>query len=446
MRTSIPLSVFLSLFLAGCVDITQPVSPERETFSRSDDYDYQLSGLSGASTHIITLTETGFVWPATNPGADTALLEISVHSSRGNYPAIEVRAGGINTVQYFERGGKGLRYLDLSPFLNGSIEPGAYIELNGSGAKWNFEITALLTFTNPAMTGRRVLVVAPHPDDAEIAAYGVYKSSHADVVTITAGDAGGANFAALWPIAEEQYRAKGRIRTIDSLTVPLLAGLKTEAVRNLGYYDGTLRRLWTERPRWVAPRRAKLKDHGYFRRFNFDAELRDRKFVSSWQALVADLVRELEKVQPDSIVVPHPQLERSVDHQFAAIALFEALNIWGKDCEILLYTNHGIGNEAFPLGPRDGMTGLPAWRGGNLHLTGIYSHPLSEEDQRRKFIALEAMHDLRPFDLRDGKDVAEIPVTEDYFRRGPRPNEIFFVTDVRGAQMIRNEFIDELRR
>ena len=35
----------------------------------------------------------------------------------------------------------------------------------------------------------RVLVVAPHPDDAEIAAFGFYADTRAMVVTVTAGDA-----------------------------------------------------------------------------------------------------------------------------------------------------------------------------------------------------------------------------------------------------------------
>ena len=152
---------------------------------------------------------------------------------------------------------------------------------------------------------------------------------------------------------------------------------------------------------------------------------------------------ELERVQPDTVVAPHPRLDRHLDHQFASIALFEALAQWGRECDILLYTNHAIGNEAFPLGPRDGMTGLPAWNGEGLHLRRLFSHQLTVEDQRRKLVALEAMHDLRPFDLRDGNDVSQVSLLYDYFRRGARPNEIFLVTDLDGARAIYEEFLGE---
>ncbi|GIT22101.1 MAG: hypothetical protein CM1200mP40_17830 [Gammaproteobacteria bacterium] len=200
----------------------------------------------------------------------------------------------------------------------------------------------------------------------------------------------------------EQYRAKGRTRTLDSLTVPLLAGLRADQIRNLGYYDSTLRQLYHQRPSNVPVPLAKLESPGYFREFNFDEELRNREFISNWPSLVNDLYAELEKVEPEIVVAPHPFLDRHGDHQYAAIALFEALHRWDREVKVLLYTNHAEGNEAFPLGPKDGMMGLPAWNEDNLNITGVYSHPVDIETQRQKLIALESMHDLRPFDPRDG--------------------------------------------
>jgi LmbE family N-acetylglucosaminyl deacetylase len=439
---SVPIfTVLLAVCIGGCT--TGPVRPELEPFQRTADYDYDLPNLADANNYLLTLTEEGFPWPAISSRADTALLEISLQGTRGQNPAIRIDAGGVNLVQYFEQGGQGRRYLDLSPLLQANLEPGYFIEFTGLGAEWNFQQVTLVTFTNPSLEGLSVLVVAPHPDDAEIAAFAVYQSSVAEVVTVTAGDAGGANFESLWPNQGEQYRAKGRIRTLDSLTVPFLGGLQPEAVRNLGYYDATLRRLWRERPNQVEPLLAELEEAGYYRQLNFDPELRDREFESSWQSLVADLLRELERVQPQAVVAPHPRLDRHLDHQFTAIALFEALNQWGRETDILLYTNHAIGNEAFPLGPRDGMTGLPAFNGEGLHLRRIFSHQLTEEDQRRKLVALEAMHDLRPFDLRDGSDSNPVPAIYDYFRRGARPNEIFFVTDLDGVRAIHREFLED---
>ena len=77
-----------------------------------------------------------------------------------------------------------------------------------------------------------------------------------------------------------------------------------------------------------------------------------------------------------------------------------------------------------------------------MHLRRIFSHQLTAEDQRRKLVALEAMHDLRPFDLRNGSDITTVPLIYDYFRRGVRPNEIFFATNLDGVRAIYEEFID----
>ena len=440
MRNTIILSCLLVIGISGCTIV--PTQGRLEPFDRRSDYDYGLSGLQDAYNYSLTLTEDGLEWPTVRPGVDTALLEISLERTRGQNPAIKIDSAGVSLVQYFEQGGQGRRYLDLSPLLKSDIGPGDFIEFTSAGAAWNSGPVTLVTFSNAPLEGRRVLVVAPHPDDAEIAAFGVYQSSQADVVTVTAGDAGGANFQSLWPNEAEQYRAKGRIRTLDSLTVPFLGGLQPQAVRNLGYYDSTLRQLWLERPNPVEPPLAELEDPAYYRRLNFDPELREREFESSWPSLVADLLAELERVQPQSVVAPHPQLDRHLDHQFTALALFEALALWGRECDILLYTNHAIGNEAFPLGPRGGMTGLPAWNGGSLNLQGLYSHQLSVEDRRRKLIALEAMHDLRPFDPRDGSEIDSVAPVYDYFRRGARPNEIFFVTDLNGVGAIYREYFE----
>lgn len=427
------------LLLSSCA--TTDMQNELEPFDRQDDYNYFLSFLQNASLSAINLNDNGFTWPSDVPTADTVLLKFRLCETQGENPAIRVNFESSSFVQYFEEGGSGIRYLDLSPLIPTNVSAGDFVSIRSEGAAWESGEATLATFDNQISQNSRTLVIAPHPDDAEIAAYSLYLTTQADVVTITAGDAGGSNFAAVWPDSGEQYRAKGRIRTLDSLTVPLLAGLRAEQIRNLGYYDATLRQLYQQRPAIVPAPLADLEDPAYFRQFNFDAELSVRPFTSNWPALVNDLETELEKVQAEIIVAPHPILDRHGDHQYAAIALFEALQNWGREVTILLYTNHAVGNEAFPLGPRDGLAGLPPWNENNLYLTGIYSHQLDREAQRQKLIALEAMHDLRPFDPRDGSLVEPINPLFDYFRRGPRPNEVFLVTNLSGVGLIREAFL-----
>ena len=322
--------------------------------------------------------------------------------------------------------------------------------MTGEGLRWRGGGARLFTFRNPAVDGLRVLVVAPHPDDAEIAAFGVYSRADADVVTVTSGDAGAQGFGVLFPEPGEHYRVKGWIRTWDSITVPFFGGVEPGRARNLGYYDATLGRLYGLRPRAVEPPLAALERPGFYRELNVDPVIKARPFAATWPNLVADLAAELERVQPRVVVAPHPLLDRHRDHQFTSIALLEALESWAGDCELWLYTNHAIENESWPLGPRGAMTGLPPWSGGDLFFSRVYSHPLDASQQKRKLVALEAMHDLRPFDLRDGegeaaggraaREAARERAEDrryDYFRRAPRPNELFFVLTREDAARLR---------
>jgi LmbE family N-acetylglucosaminyl deacetylase len=438
------LGVFIALFLTACVGA--PIQNELESFNRQSDYDYFVPLLQDAELYPVLLNNTGFFWPALSQAADTVMLEFVVSATQGINPAIEISYGSASFLQYFEEGGAGKRYLDLTPLLQTGISAGDFVKMAAIGASWSSLKGTLATFDNNIDLSSKTLVIAPHPDDAEIAAFGFYQATQADVVTITAGDAGGSNFEYLWPDPGEQYRTKGWIRTLDSLTVPFLGGLGPEQVRNLGYYDSTVQHLWQQRPSRVPAPLANLEAPGFFRKLNFDSELRHRPFVSNWPSLVNDLFSELERVEPEIVIAPHPYLDRHADHKFASIALFEALNRWDRETTVLLYTNHAVGNEAYPLGPRDGMTGLPAWDEDNLFITGIYSHLLDTEIQRRKLLAAEAMHDLRPFDPRDGSEIKTIDPDYDYFRRGPRPNELFLVTNLSGTRVIRTEFLHSIRQ
>ena len=70
----------------------------------------------------------------------------------------------------------------------------------------------LRLFANGLDLSRPMLVLAPHPDDAEIAAFGVYAHRNATVVTVTTGNAGPRSYEAVFEDVPEMYRFKGRIR------------------------------------------------------------------------------------------------------------------------------------------------------------------------------------------------------------------------------------------
>ena len=83
-------------------------------------------------------------------------------------------------------------------------------------------------------------MIAPHPDDAEIAAFGLYADRQASVVTVTAGNAGDMNYRASVSDPAEHYALKGYLRAVDSVTVPWQGNIPPERTANLGYFDGRL--------------------------------------------------------------------------------------------------------------------------------------------------------------------------------------------------------------
>ncbi|HYC72475.1 MAG TPA: PIG-L family deacetylase [Opitutaceae bacterium] len=404
------------------------VAAQRPRFDPGQDYGYDLAATQAEVT-AVELDGQGFAWPAGADAADTIWLELGLSASEGPAPELAADRGGAGVRQVFEERAKGRRFLDVSPLRHGA---GGRVVLAGRGVAWRPGPARLFLYRNRPLAGRRVLVLAPHPDDAEIAAFGVYRHAGADVVTVTAGDSGWENFKALYPETGEHYRIKGMLRTWNSITAPFYGGVMPGQARNLGYYNGRLAEMRLEPAKEFPPLRAMLEHPAYYRRMNVDAALRDRPFRPAWVSLVDDLLWELRRVRPEVIVTPHPLLDSHVEHQLTTIALGEALARWEGEVELYLYTNHGMTNEAYPLGDRHAMTGLPAWPGGELYFSRLCSHPLTPEDRRLKLVALEAQHDLRAFDLRDGQD----PLPEakklslqrnDYYRRAPRPVELFFV-------------------
>lgn len=431
-------------FLIG-LGLAATALAQRPHFDSQRDYAYDLAA-TDAIVVPVELTTDGFAWPTAAQDGDTAFLEITLTATTGDAPEVKAVRGAIATRQVFEANAKGRRFMDVSPLLDAT---GARVALTGTGATWSTGTARLFLYKNPPLAGRRVLVLAPHPDDAEIAAFGVYSRTGADVITVTAGDAGGDNFKVLFPDKPEHYRVKGWIRTWDSISVPFYGGVYPGKARNLGYYDALLRPMHAKPTEAVSPLIAKLDDPGYYRKFNVDARLRARPFTATWQALVEDLVWELRRVKPEVVVAPHPLLDAHGDHQFTTIALIEALAKWRGQCELYLYTNHALENEAWPLGDRDAMSGLPPSSRAGLFFRRIYSHPLALAEQNLKRVALEAMHDLRGFDLRDGTPVSEAEhralKPSDYHRRGPRPNELFFVLTREDAFRLREAFLAEGR-
>ncbi len=409
---------------------------------------FVFRGQSPASPVTLDVADgtTGFVWPQAAVW-DTAVVQLSVTvAADAQNPFVEISSGGVSDRQYFPPGDSGTRWLNLS-FLRGTLAPGHRVSLRAEGVTLSPEAIVRLFSAGPDLS-KSMLVLAPHPDDAEIAAFGIYANRRATVVTVTAGNAGAPTYEAVFDDLPELYLFKGRIRLIDSITVPLQGGIPPDRTFNMGYFDARVAAMYEKRDEVVPEMYRQNSDINVYRTVNVGSLLPKRPRDSKWSHLVDDTLAVLKKVKPEVIVAPHPQLDTHRDHQYTTVALSEALARWKNPVMLLLYTNHADRNR-YPYGPAGTLMSLPPPPPGEVALDRVYSHPVPASLQRLKLFALESMHDLRYTPSRQfqlarpelrtmavEKTGPEPDIT--YLRRAPRSNELFYVYDRDSfAEMVR---------
>ncbi|MNO33552.1 GlcNAc-PI de-N-acetylase [compost metagenome] len=330
-------------------------------------------------------------------GNETLVLELRVKSSwLGRFldPQVELVAGEQADRQTFERGVDGVRFLNLTglaaPLQAGALcLRGRHCRLSGQPRLW---ITPAVELQR-----RRVMVIAPHADDAELAAYGLY--SQADetwVVTLTAGEIEAEHYQQMGLAKAEAARVKGRLRAWDSIAVPRWAGVAESRCVQLGYFCLQLPAMQAAPDQPAASREADLADIRVFRRFNPFPLPADGDGAPTWRNLLADLRALLEMARPEVLVMPHPQLDPHPDHICAQAAVLEALQglAWQPQT-LLCYANHLHDNDRWPMGDSGDGVALPpqlstaqAWAPCSL--------VLDLATQRDKAMALGMMHDLQP--------------------------------------------------
>lgn len=405
-------------------------------------------GIAGSRTQAIRLDADAseILLPKSLGGALSGFLELQVRASAlgGLFdPAIEIRSGAFSDMQYLERGARGTRFLNISRLLN-SKGRGESLQLVGRRVSWSSEGIWLYACDESVASNDRVLVIAPHPDDAEIAAHGLYAELRATVVTLTAGDASELFQGARSSSIRLSRNLVASLRVWDSITVPQHSGLSSEQAVNLCMPDGRLMEMFQ-----CPDRDFQLDNEALafldLRRMN-RSSLVLQESTCTWASLVRELGCIIEEVKPNIVVCPHPSLDPHPDHLFSAVAICEALKCTGATVgRMFFYTVHNCRTELWPFGPAgSGVPLLPILIEDGVCASGFYSHPLSTEAQQRKFVALEAMHGLRqiqlPVESSTRRLFAEIVAElrgwahgmgrapKSYLRRAVRPDELFFVT------------------
>ncbi len=330
-------------------------------------------------------------------GDETLVLELRVKGSwLGRFldPQVALLAGEQADRQTFERGVDGVRFLNLTglaaPLQAGTLRlRGRHCRLLGEPRLW---ITPAVELQR-----RRVMVIAPHADDAELAAYGLY--SQADetwVVTLTAGEIEAEHYQEMGLAKAEAARLKGRLRAWDSITVPRWAGVPESRCVQLGYFCLQLPAMQAAPDQPAASREADLADIRIFRQFNPFPLPADSDGAPTWNNLLADLRALLEMAKPEVLVMPHPQLDPHPDHICAQAAVLEALQglAWQPQT-LLCYANHLHDNDRWPMGDSGDGVALPPQLGA-AQAWAPCSLVLDLATQHDKAMALGMMHDLQP--------------------------------------------------
>ncbi|MDR0528712.1 MAG: PIG-L family deacetylase [Zoogloeaceae bacterium] len=337
--------------------------------------------------------------------------------------------------QTFERGAKGLRYLNLTGFARALQEGGVRL----SGQHCRLPDTFLLWKKGfPDYRQKRLLIVAPHADDAEIAAFGLYSAAKdVWIVTLTAGETEAAHYLRLGISGVEAARLKGRLRAWDSVAVPRWGGVPPDRVWQLGYFCLCLSAMQNAPDESVGSKEADWRDTRLFRAWNARSLASDADGRPTWRNLVADLAEIMRLSKPEVLLVPHPELDPHPDHVAAHAAAMEALRSCGQRVETLLcYANHLHDNDLWPMGGAGDGVALPP-RKADTGEEPPYALPLSPALQRDKAMALGMMHDLAPRLSRKKRlrravqwllagRAPSLFGENEYFRKAVRRHEVFF--------------------
>ncbi|MEW5010204.1 MAG: PIG-L family deacetylase [Cycloclasticus sp.] len=378
---------------------------------------------------------------------DTALLAIEVrHQWLGKLldPFVTLSSAGIERQQYFERSVNGLRYINISEFIH-TAEP---ITIKGCRCQLTIENSQVLLFVNPSLDNKKILVLAPHADDAEIAAFGLYSTNNSAIVTLTAGEVDAKVYESTHTSAQQASLLKGRLRAWDSMAVPQWAGLRSDDVIQLGYFCLRLKAMHEAPNELIASKTAGVDDTRVFREFNRQTLATDQHGQSNWLSLIADLVECIERIKPDIIVTPHLQLDPHEDHRYTSLALRQALmQSSHQPNDIYFYANHLVSSDIFPFGPEHSLASLVPNVDETLSLGSVVSVPLSMDTQKNKAASLAMMHDLQTplrwkkrlrFKLQSwfiGRPLS--PYGDDeFFRKAVRSNEVFY-------RQSRNDFMQK---
>ncbi|WP_268799265.1 PIG-L deacetylase family protein [Pseudomonas huanghezhanensis] len=366
-------------------------------YSPADDYLYRFPADNEVAGVRLDGEALRLDAPLLLAGGETLVLSLPIKSTwLGRFLDPEIELQGLDTHdrQAFERGVDGLRYVNLTglgeSLVTGSLRVrGRFCRVAGQPRLWSFR--------HADARRRRVMVIAPHADDAELAAFGLYSEADESwIVTLTAGEIEAEHYQQMGMSPVEAARTKGRLRAWDSIAVPRWGGVPESRCVQLGYFCLQLPAMQAAPDQPIASREADLGDIRMFRQFNPMRLPADADGLPTWNNLIADLRALLLHARPEVLVMPHATIDPHPDHVCSQAAVLEALEglAW-QPSVILGYANHLHDNDRWPMGCAHTGIALPPVFDQTAELVP-YCIELDTAVQQDKAMALGMMHDLQP--------------------------------------------------
>lgn len=407
-------------------------------YSPQDDYQYRFP--EGVQPLSVSTVNGRWQLPAeliTNPQA-TVIAKVQINSAwLGRWFDPHIILG--DDQQTFERGAQGVRYLNLTGQTQALVSEGLAVQ--GKFCRIAPEVE-LYVFTQPSPASENIMILAPHADDAELAAFGLYSSAeNVSIVTLTQGEIEAEHYQRLGLSQQQAAQLKGRLRSWDSMAIPLWGGVPQANCVQLGYYCMQLPHMAQQPDVPFASKQSGESDIRSARQHNLVQLPADSGGLPTWQNLVADLAACLMHFKPDVVVMPHPEIDPHADHIATTQALFQALeqSDW-RPKRLFLYANHLHDNDRWPMGNANtGVALAPAMV--ELPADELFSYVLSAEQQMDKAMALLMQHDLQPpqpFKKRLRRIIQQVltgrrwPKTgeSEFLRKAVRKHELFWVREL----------------
>ena len=384
------------------------------------------------SKEKITPTNGKIIIPDKYKKNYTLFLELRIKSNFLGYifdPYIKINN---SEKQFFDRAANGKRHINIS-------HSEKEIVLSPTYCKIFLDAIYLIAYKNPVLDNKKILILSPHPDDAEIAAFGLYsKNPESMIVTITSGESDAEHYLKLTESPTQASYLKGKLRAWNSVAIPIWAGKHQSQALNLGYFDQTLKSMHQSPELAHSSITSNISDISHFRVFNQKKLKTDSSGKATWNNLINDLVEILQAYKPDFIITPDEDIDIHTDHIYTTKAIKQATKkIKYKNTAVFLYyANHlKVGNH-WPYGDNSSLISFPPID--KKINREIYSHSLSKDCLINKACSLEMMHDLR-FEKTGLKKRFRAVLQKlligrnlpffghnSYYRTAVKPNELFY--------------------